>query len=78
MAPNGSGGPGPVEDPVGAAGNAAKAGVDIAADAVNGTIRGLQVAAKMAADGIATAADAAGQFITDLVPFTVDLGVMLA
>lgn len=66
-ATNATGGPpDPVQDPVGAAGNAASAAVD-----------GLATAAQAAADGIATAVDMAGGFITDLIPFTIDAVVTL-
>ena len=69
---------GPLEDPAGAAGNAAQSGIDAAGKAVNGTIKGLVTAGEMAAGGIATAAEMAGSFVTDLLPFSIDAIVILA
>lgn len=66
------------EDPVGATGNAARAGLDVANDTVNGAVNGLAVAAQMAADGIATAIEASGQALGELLPFAVDAAVVLA
>lgn len=75
--PTDSGAP---SNPLGQAGDAAadagSAGIDIASQAVNGTVNGLATAAQMASDGIATAITASEKALTDLLPFMIDAAVV--